>query len=390
MNKKDDRLDLPELRQKVLDMRSAEIGMHGLKLVDEEFIFVYDETNNFRKLYLRDGGFNVQSLGDFVLGGVMFPNGKVELPVQNLRERMTLDKGIKDIKLKHICRGGAFADLLQSKKMAPFLDWFDENDLILHFSRIEPFYWSVVDIVDSIACEIPKFIPHVFHLKSDLVECLFDNLETTIQVFERYRYPCIQPNERSEFIEAILQMVVRSLSIEDFNKFMLLKFLEDGLNVNALPFIDEGPGEIPGMLIEKFGHYYRHRIVLFKNSIHLFDEEVEVKTFLENDTVLPAFPELRFSFLKSEDESAIQVSDMMMGLLGKLFAQVRGMTLKQIDMQFEDLSDIGKKNLETLAKIVNRSNDISSALQHHICSAYDRKRFEHLLDLARQARTSNS
>lgn len=40
--------------------------------VDEAFTIYYDETNNIRKLYLTDDGFNTERQDHFVLGGRSF------------------------------------------------------------------------------------------------------------------------------------------------------------------------------------------------------------------------------------------------------------------------------------------------------------------------------
>lgn len=380
-----DENNVDKVRTDMLRTRDAEISMHSLKRVDEKFFFIYDETNNFRKLYIRDGTFNVQKIGNFVLGGIAFLETKKELPIPKLRVAMKIDKGVKDLKLKHVGGTGTFFELIQMRKMAPLLEWFIENELIIHFSNIEPFYWSIVDIIDSILADSEDdWIPFVYILKADLAECLSNDVNLTLKVFERFRYPSIAAEQRSEFIEVLIELVLRNRQVlEDENFFMLLQFLNQGFSLRSLPFIDQTPSDIPGMLIEKFGHFYRQRMILFKNSVHLFDEEGEIKSFFENDSILAAFPEINFDFCASENELAIQISDMMMGLLGKLFTQMRSLKPNEVETQYSALSVLGKNNLKLLSYIYSYSNDVSSALQHHVASLYDRKKTELLFELSK-------
>ena len=73
-----------ERKKKLEELRSAEIAMHGLRNVDEEYSFYYDETNNIRKLHIRDGNLNVVDLKDFVLGGVAHKGKIINFDLPNV------------------------------------------------------------------------------------------------------------------------------------------------------------------------------------------------------------------------------------------------------------------------------------------------------------------
>jgi len=47
-----------------------------LRGADDRFTFYYDETNNIRKLYLLETGFNVAKHDNFVIGGIVLREGQ--------------------------------------------------------------------------------------------------------------------------------------------------------------------------------------------------------------------------------------------------------------------------------------------------------------------------
>lgn len=66
--------------------------------------FYYDETNNIRKLWLKDDNFNAPIEKDFVLGGVMHFGDKITLNLENLKQQIRLQKSANEIKFKHISK----------------------------------------------------------------------------------------------------------------------------------------------------------------------------------------------------------------------------------------------------------------------------------------------
>ncbi|RWK71727.1 MAG: hypothetical protein EOR45_34805, partial [Mesorhizobium sp.] len=60
--------------------------------------------------------------------------------------------GASEIKLKHVATG-EFLDLLNAPRLEVFLSWLLEQGLFVHYSALDPLYWSIVDIVDSMLTE---------------------------------------------------------------------------------------------------------------------------------------------------------------------------------------------------------------------------------------------
>ncbi|MEQ1723265.1 MAG: hypothetical protein ABL930_08810, partial [Pseudobdellovibrio sp.] len=167
--------------------------MFNLKNTEKVFTFYYDETNNIRKLHIRDDQkLNVSNLGNFVLGGIVHEGSARDFNIAELRARLRLDKGVKEIKLKHIASGN-FLELLESQKLNIFLAWLNENRLMIHFSHLDPIFWSIVDIIDSVLIQIPEFMEHHHILKSDLNEIVKADLDQAIAILFNFNYTDVDP-----------------------------------------------------------------------------------------------------------------------------------------------------------------------------------------------------
>jgi hypothetical protein len=69
--------------------------------------------------------------------------------IDALRSAMQIQRTATEIKLEHVANGN-FLDLLRSPKLARFLHWITDSGLMIHYQEIDSFYWSIVDIIDSI------------------------------------------------------------------------------------------------------------------------------------------------------------------------------------------------------------------------------------------------
>jgi hypothetical protein len=175
-------------------LRDQQIRLHGLDETDIEATFYYDETNNFRSLSIGTGGLNVAELKVFVLGGVLHRGAQRSLDIGALRKAMWIQPSAVEIKLEHVAKG-SFLDVLRSKKLATFFRWLTANDLLMHYHALDPFYWAIVDIVDSILPSVgnPMLLLNQGILKSDLNEVLRVDIPATVSLFHRHGYPMDLP-----------------------------------------------------------------------------------------------------------------------------------------------------------------------------------------------------
>jgi len=110
---------------------------------------------------------------------------------------------------------------------------------------------------------------------------------------------------------------------------------------------------------------------MFPNSIHVFDEEFEIQEYFATCDIIPSQFEGRYRFANSETEVGIQVSDILMGFLGKLFTFLRKSPRADIEAVRSKLSDVGLSNLGFLLMLMDRSEKECNAFIHHVASVYD-------------------
>src|SRR3546814_15742452 len=103
---------------------------------------------------------------------------------------MRIQQSADEIKLKHVAKGD-FLDLLKSERLTTFLQWVSDNGLVVHYHALDPLYWSLIDIMDSILYRLgePRLIEAHAVLKADLATLLRANLPATTGIFFRYNYP---------------------------------------------------------------------------------------------------------------------------------------------------------------------------------------------------------
>ena len=197
--------------------------MHGLYKADAAYTFYHDETNNIKKLRLNAQGLNVAEPAVFVLGGVVHEGAPRPLDIQLLRDAMRIQKSADEIKLKHVAKGD-FLDLLKSDRLTTFLQWVSDSGLVVHYHALDPLYWSLIDIMDSILYRLgePSLTQLHINLKADLATLLRANLPATTNIFYRYNYPDLAPENRRPFLDELLVMLEHSEDVlPEFNAMML-------------------------------------------------------------------------------------------------------------------------------------------------------------------------
>ncbi|MCD9823797.1 DUF3800 domain-containing protein [Bradyrhizobium japonicum] len=353
------------------ELRDAEIQLHGLTKADGVYTFYHDETNNIRKLYIDDGRLNVAELKVFVLGGIVHEGAPRPIEIQSLREAMRIQKTAPEIKLEHVAKGN-FLDVLRSRKLTTFLRWLIDNGLMIHYHELDPFYRSVADIIDSIVPELgnPMLLQYHVLLKSDLVAVLRCELAATIQLFHDFGYPGLSPEGRRPFLDRLIEILERNSDVlRHFNAMMLKGVLQAGRALESLEFIE---GYYPNLLIDEFSTFYQGRIAIFKNSTHIFDmEKVIHDRLLETPLTSQGKPVANFRFADSKAELGLQISDVIVGVLGKMHTYFTNTGHEDVAADREALAGTSLENAKLLSDLISASHAANVTFLHHVASVHD-------------------
>jgi hypothetical protein len=357
-------------------MRKQLVQFNGLTGTETLATLYYDETNNIRKLHISERGLNVANLNVFVLGGIVHMGIPRPLDLDTLRDAMWIQKNASEIKLKHVAPG-TFPDLLQSTNLTTLLKWISDNDLLIHYQALDPFFWSVVDIVDSLLHKIgdPMLIRGHLVLKSDLTEILRADFAETIDLFHRYSYPSLAPESRAPFLNDLIALVKRThVPLRTAHAEILEQVLRKGLDLDGLVFIEDNA---PLRLIDDFSSFYVSRIALFNNAVHILDMEEQIRDRLQAMALTRGgVPAANFTFVDSKTEPGIQLSDVVVGLLGKLHSYFTQTRLQDVASLRAGLRGVSLANAELLKDCIARSHDANTAFLNHVMSAHDLQKLD--------------
>lgn len=352
----------------VNEWRDPAIALNRLVKADGIYTFYYDETNNIRRLHVTAEGLNVREPMCFVLGGVAHRGPPRPLDVAGLKAAVRLQASAHELKLAHLGKGD-FLGLLKSWRVEAYLDWLKAEALLIHYSAVDPLYWSTVDIVDSIISHEPLAHMQRFHLKlkADLFTILAADIDDIADLFHRFSYPDVGEASRAAFIEELLQRLDdREGLLSEFDGQMLKGVLQAGRGRDPLIYLEDEP---PNTLLDSFVEFFIHRICLFKHAHHLLDVEPVIQdrlracAFHDDGRVLDTY-----RFVDSRVEPGIQASDALVGLLGKMFSYVTRTDRAQLIADRRALTPGQTRTLAKLNALLDRSDAETPALLHQVAS----------------------
>lgn len=333
---------------------------------DVDWKFYYDETYNFKKLHIKDReDFNASIENNFVLGGLCHDKShKVNETL--VFSNISLQKTLKEVKLKHIANG-SFLDMLKSTKLTMFLENIISMPLFLHYQSFNPLYYSLVDIVDSNYDE--KYLFYNRILKATLYDILKNNMSKTKEIIKKYGYPNIKKDDIESFIHNIIDLATEELEkasfIEEKTRLnLLLNFLKNTASVDELIFLSD---EDEYIMVKQLNELYAQNVVLFINSEHIFDNETDIQDNFTKVRMMYQNREIsNFSFTDSQSSILVQASDVIIGVVGKLFSFIRSIDISSICNIIDRLNDTQIKNLDLLLTLYNKSIEKNPSFINHI------------------------
>ncbi|WP_347028378.1 DUF3800 domain-containing protein [Intestinibacter bartlettii] len=309
----------------VNDRKKKRSMLSGYPLFEERFTFFYDETGNCRKFLLNDDGVNYTNAlkNNFILGGVAFEGTTDVADFEKLREVLHFEEGQKELKFKHLYKKSKnFLTFMNSDRASGFLNWLSDNNLYIHYCTMNNLYYSLVDIVDSLY-ENYRFIfkdkNMIVTLKNALYDFAIAHCDEILDFLYRYKYPDVK-NCRG-FCEELCQIIStynnNKQTYPDFFLECLMQMIKQVGKENKLIFIQDNE---PLLLISEYYLLYIDRCIILSKSTHIFDEEKTIEDHFKDIKLLEDKKEIKnYKFVKSHENLYIQVSDMLVGMLSKLF-----------------------------------------------------------------------
>lgn len=346
----------------VEDQNKAVFDLNGIPPFEEEMTFYYDESGNCRKFSLTDTGFNnIDALkGDFVLAGVAHEGTSFDIDVPSLYTALDYKEGQKELKFKHLYHNSRdFQSFIGSKRATGFLEWLSKSGLYIHYSALNNLYYSLVDIVDSLWETHPRCVMYMWDIKGALYDFVIEHQDEVIDIFIRYTYPDIK--DVSAFCNELCSLIWEYNDDSEYDPGFFLELLRQMLKtagkLDKLIFVQDNE---PFMLIQEYYIFYTERCAIFSKSHHTFDEELTVQKQLSGLELYEKGVMLNnWQFVKSHKNIYVQVSDLVAGLLRKLFMFLDENSLTDIATISLKLNDNQVKNFTSLWMLISKSNDKS-------------------------------
>ncbi|WP_238581356.1 DUF3800 domain-containing protein [Streptococcus orisasini] len=338
--------------------------LHGVPNMDKEYVLFYDETNNARVFRLKDESFNFDEKAYFILGGLGFEKGK--LPTQDSIETLFMDlqvsKSSDEVKFKHIQQGAKdFISLMSKSRVQKFIQWLYDNDYWIHYYYQDNFYFSVVDIIDSLDESTFGGFEFSRALKNTLYKYLNRDKDWFIQLMIYFDYPNIKDHEG--FINEVINWIESIQPTSESDEFHL-EYVKQSIKSYRKKNLLLLENNIDKVLIQNFKSIYDNAILTFYNSEHIFDEELEIQKLFEQESVEVFGKVADYKFINSRDSKLVQLSDLTVGILRIWLSFLEKYSFVELQELLSNLNHIQKQTMGQLQVVMQNSMRESFGFKH--------------------------
>jgi len=334
------------------------VAISGIEPFESGYYFFFDETNNIRKFSLAPDKLpkvntDKALLSDFILGGICFRHYP---SCDDLYTKLNLPKSVPELKAKYLFTSKDFLMDIQSDRTTAFIDWlYRQDEVYLHYAVENNLYFALADIVDSLYEKQPHMM--IFHaeLKDALYRICKKHQDVVLDILCDYAYPNVSQDFIYDFTRELVGLIAEANVEEDFYTETLRQMLKSIRSDSEMVFIQDN---VPFVLMDNYALLYINRCVTFSNSTIIFDIETEVMAYIERTKA--ALDIGNYSFADSKTNKYIQISDCVVGMIGKLFE-----FLDQLDMSEISSLLLSKRQLDNLNKIkeiIDKSDEKSKLL----------------------------
>ena len=317
-----------------------------------KYVFYYDESNNCRKFWVDDSKqqFNTDYTADFVLAGLVKKEEDiVDVSLETFRKPLKLQGNVEEIKFKKLYAKGDFLQCVKEKRLLETLSWIDKSPFYIHYTNVNNLFYTLVEIFDSIVKpdEISEFGYDYFKMKSVFYH-MFKGKADKLQILMfKYKYPNIQREDVEAFCNELLFLLGSRKEMKEEEKF-LAGMLARASKSDELVFLHDNDDYI---MQENYAEFYADPIRKYQKSTHIFDEETTVQDIVKKQIAQGQNMADNFKFVKSETDIFVQLSDVVAGILGKLFKYINSTSVNQRRKDVEGLSKLQIDNILLIDKL---------------------------------------
>lgn len=317
-----------------------------------KYVFYYDESNNCRKFWVDDSKqqFNTDYTADFVLAGLVKKEEDiVDVSLETFRKPLKLQGNVEEIKFKKLYAKGDFLQCVKEKRLFETLSWIDKSPFYIHYTNVNNLFYTLVEIFDSIvkSDEISEFGYDYFKMKSVFYH-MFKGKADELQILMfKYKYPNIQREDVEAFCNELLFLLGSRREMKEEEKF-LAGMLARASKSDELVFLHDNDDYI---MQENYAEFYADPIRKYQKSTHIFDKETTVQDIVKRQIAQGENMADNFKFVKSETDIFVQLSDVVAGILGKLFKYINSTSVNQRRKDIEGLSKIQVDNILLIDKL---------------------------------------
>jgi hypothetical protein len=359
---KDDAMNNEKQEESSIDVNCFRpLWLDFMPNIHKRYTLYYDETNNIRRLSLTDTGLNHDALDCFVLGGIALEPGAVLPDLAALRALLRIQRLAPEMKLRHLVQGD-YAACLGSRKVEHFLTWLLEIPIYIHYSNFSVLNWSIVDLIDSLI--VPERFRHLGKVHDELKNELHALVRLDplgyFRLLKTFDYPNVAVERIPEFVSAVRTFLFRNgFVFRNSATMTLCDLLQDAARDTTLDFLVDNDSNV---LVDSFDTVFLNRLATFTNAVHVFDEEPQIRASLEQKRIVFGDQVITYRFANSRNEPAIQVSDVLCGILGKHFSCMEKLSIEQLEAWNTNLSEQQRRNVALLAKLIDKADGECHAL----------------------------
>ncbi len=372
------------------NMKNTYLSLNQISKHQAPLIFFYDESNNIRRFKNNNGVFNNDKYCNFSLGGLVLHKNVGEMDFKELFDilRFRNNDNFSEFKLKHflVKKEKDFIKRINSKKLCDLLEYLNSKQgIYIHFSILNFFYYGIVDIVDTLF-EVNEYYDkgESDDLKSFVYGKMILEYEYWAKEFWKYQYPNIPKEKMPSFLNDLIAYFARLRTYGKKEKRESDKFIQlcskRKRKLESMPHILLSRNE-SNSLVDTLSHFYQERVMVYDKAYHMFDEEDTIIEEWEKSGFYAWGDKRRFEFCKSETDIKIQISDVLAGLIAKLFDFLAG--IDSIDKLKSLIQSISKdsnsyKVLKNLFLFIDKSETYDSFFLKYFAPKNDIEKFRFL------------